>query len=112
MFNISYFMCSYHRNIGYGLQNTMARVGAIIGPQLVTVVRLLNRVHNLNISELIGHLKLNADSSLSVHMLCILKKYLFLFNQNSRCSYSRRKAKKHKAVFTYDLKWSNSVKYL
>lgn len=29
------------RNIGYGLQNTMARVGAIIGPQLVTVDSLV-----------------------------------------------------------------------
>lgn len=30
-----------NRNIGYGLQNTMARVGAIIGPQLVTLVTYL-----------------------------------------------------------------------
>ena len=66
------------RNIGYGLQNTMARVGAIIGPQLVTVVRLLNRVHNLNISELIVHLKLSADSSPSYHMLWISIKSIFI----------------------------------
>jgi len=26
------------RNIGYGTQNTMARVGAVIGPQLVFLV--------------------------------------------------------------------------
>ena len=38
------FMSFYfylNRNIGYGLQNTMARVGAIIGPQLVTLVTYL-----------------------------------------------------------------------